>query len=669
MKPVVDTNQLSLIADLSTVTTNIAKNVVSTYSVGAVVPYLPAASPLYTDFSTNKYYMGGYAYTVFTDWLADNGGTFTRGGTQHYYINASGYLVNGTANTPRYSYDPVTLNPVGIRYEASANNKATYSDVLSDPSTGWAFSDIGVTRSNNATIGLDGSTTNAGKITENSGSSSAHRVFYYQGTDTIVSGQNYVYQIFLKAAGRTKVQFVTSSLGFPDATIDLTAHTVTGTGWNIDQWVNGWHRVWTSKVSTVTGAWSLILTLLDASGASTYTGDGTSGIYVAGHMLEAASVGSRPSTYISRPTNVAVTRSADALSFNIPAGVSKLTYTLGDSSTVLVTGISAGTYTLPTNLGHSSIKSVIGLDLATSGTPVVSVAGKIGAVTLAQADVAGLTTVSSPPFAGLIITGSTISLNSGKHRTDGPFFQWTTSNTNANYSSAMRGQVIGSGAAKSMTTWSNSSIIGTDAAGSATTIATAVVLGDSAGGGCPSISNTVLIGNEAGNSSGTISSSNIIGNTVNLGGNSATAPCLRIDVVGQAALRFNSATDTVVMGNAAAGGVGGTPGQVNRSVILGSNAGNNLGNGNITTDNIIIGYNIPAPSASTSNFYSFGNVFTYLGSTSTVTIQTPAAGKAKLVIKGLAASTSYANDTAAAAGGVGIDEIYRNGSIVMVRVT
>ena len=35
----------------------------------------------------------------------------------------------------------------------------------------------------------------------------------------------------------------------------------------------------------------------------------------------------------------------------------------------------------------------------------------------------------------------------------------------------------------------------------------------------------------------------------------------------------------------------------------------------------------------------------------------------------LAASTSYANDTAAAAGGVVVGQFYRNGSVLQIRVT
>jgi hypothetical protein len=38
-------------------------------------------------------------------------------------------------------------------------------------------------------------------------------------------------------------------------------------------------------------------------------------------------------------------------------------------------------------------------------------------------------------------------------------------------------------------------------------------------------------------------------------------------------------------------------------------------------------------------------------------------------IPGFHSSTSYANDAAAAAGGVAVDQIYRNGSVLQIRVT
>jgi hypothetical protein len=37
-------------------------------------------------------------------------------------------------------------------------------------------------------------------------------------------------------------------------------------------------------------------------------------------------------------------------------------------------------------------------------------------------------------------------------------------------------------------------------------------------------------------------------------------------------------------------------------------------------------------------------------------------------LSGVQASTSYANDAAAAAGGVGVGQVYRNGSVVQVRI-
>lgn len=41
----------------------------------------------------------------------------------------------------------------------------------------------------------------------------------------------------------------------------------------------------------------------------------------------------------------------------------------------------------------------------------------------------------------------------------------------------------------------------------------------------------------------------------------------------------------------------------------------------------------------------------------------------KIVSTNLASSTSYADDTAAASGGVAIGEFYRNGSVVQIRVS
>ena len=41
----------------------------------------------------------------------------------------------------------------------------------------------------------------------------------------------------------------------------------------------------------------------------------------------------------------------------------------------------------------------------------------------------------------------------------------------------------------------------------------------------------------------------------------------------------------------------------------------------------------------------------------------------KILMNALAASSSYADDVAAAAGGVAIGELYRNGNIVQIRLT
>jgi len=40
----------------------------------------------------------------------------------------------------------------------------------------------------------------------------------------------------------------------------------------------------------------------------------------------------------------------------------------------------------------------------------------------------------------------------------------------------------------------------------------------------------------------------------------------------------------------------------------------------------------------------------------------------RIALSALQASTTYANDAAAAAGGIGVGQLYRNGSAVMIRV-
>lgn len=616
---------------------------------------------------TGNYYLSGFGFTTLADWLSAASGSFTRSGNASY-VTSAGLIAQASAGVPRLTYDPVTLAPLGLLYEAAGANLWPYSNKgNAGGSSSWNFSPTGITMTDNAATGADG-TASAFTIRETA-TTGLHQAFYDAVTGpNVIAGHFYAAQFLIKPAGRTKFTVQgNAATGMPDTTVDLTAVTATN-GYALQVWHSGYYLL--SRKFTGAGAGTdtvfFILALNDASGASSYAGDVTKGINVDNVMLsEIASLTASLPSMIYRPSTSAATRSADALLLTLPTGATKATYTFGDGTQQIVT-VAAGSYTFPTTLNEAAIQSFITADLSVVGTLVTSVAGRTGAVTLTQADVAGLTTASTPSFTGATVSGGLVTVGTATLKVVSTLFQWTSNGPAL--TSADRGVIIGANTfgATLHASYTNSVGIGQDACADTITIATATVIGDTAGGSASVVQSSCLIGNEAGNTSGTIQACNITGNTSGKAGN-----YLRSEIYGQASATFNSLTDTVSIGNQTLIGSSGSTCTVTNSVVIGSGAGSSVldaAHGTVT-NLILIGKSIQPPTATTSNYYSFGNAFTYLGSTSTITLQTPAAGKAKLVFKGLAASTSYANDAAAAAGGVGIDEAYRNGSVFMVRVT
>ena len=107
-----------------------------------------------------------------------------------------------------------------------------------------------------------------------------------QGAGTI-SG-TYTLSCFVKAAGRYKgyIQLFGNG-GNAAAFFDLNLGTITGgAGTNtITAYPNGWYRI-TSTATFTTETAAVYIVMLDNSGNSTYTGDGTSGIYLWGAQVE-----------------------------------------------------------------------------------------------------------------------------------------------------------------------------------------------------------------------------------------------------------------------------------------------------------------------------------------------------------------------------------------------
>lgn len=606
----------------------------------------PPTAAIYAQFTqpTQSYYGGGAQTSVFATWLTSVSGTFTRAGTVAPYWNSSGNLATGTANTPRLSYDPVTLVP-NLLYEPASTQLATFTQ---DPSNGvWRFSNLGTLQTANNATGLDGGTT-AGTIRELT-PSTQHLTWWLDSAAGVTNGNFYAFQIFIKGVNRTRMRIQPSGSGMGSAafSVDLANGTVSDPLWSIEILANGYVRLYKTFTATATATINIRFYLLDSLGNDTYAGSTSAGWNLGGVQMEqVASATSPPSTYMARLAAVATSRSADALTYTESA--SSITFSYANGTTQLVS-VTPGSYTIPTTLNNYQIASFVDVDLTQVAAPVISVAGRIGAVTLRQSDIAGLTTASAPTFSNLILTSDaglvmgTGSASPSILKSQSVLFQWTTTAAGPQLGGSARYVLIGynAGAGLLATSQSNTVIIGAQAAAGATGVAASVVVGDTAGGGT-SISGSVEIGNEAGNTAGgSVSGSNIIGN---LAGKHQTAGVYtRAEIMGQNALRDVAATDAVVIGNGAVYDTTASGRTLTQSVVLGSTAGNTIAGAGTSTGLILIGYGAQPATPTTSNYLNIGNALKGDMSGGTYSLTTSAAGAAALTVDTVKAKLQASN--------------------------
>ena len=221
-------------------------------------------------------------------------------------------------SAPRFDHDPTTLESLGLLVEEQRTNLLLYSERFDD--AWWPKTRSSVTA--NATAAPDGSIT-ADKLVEDSTASATHRfdsssVSFPSGTATL--------SLFAKSNERSRLALqwdgtVSGAASSASCTFDLNAGT-TGTPAatvnisspvaSIVRHANGWHRIILTATASASFTGTVRVNLLDASGNISYTGDGSSGLYVWGAQLEA---GASPTSYIPT-TTAAATRSADVASIS-----------------------------------------------------------------------------------------------------------------------------------------------------------------------------------------------------------------------------------------------------------------------------------------------------------------------------------------------------------------
>lgn len=249
----------------------------------------------------------GGGQTLALDFLAgaplDPRITFTRASTATF-VGSNGLVQTAAVNTPRFDYSPTTLQPLGLLIEEQRTNIILDSEQLD--TANWTKTASTVTA--NAVASPNG-TINADKLVENT-ATATHSI----NTLTLTpSGTAQAFSFYAKQAERSKLSFGGGGFagqGFT-AIFDLANGTMasnTGSKATITAVGNGWYRC--VVAFTPSNGIQMVLTLVDAAGNTSYTGNGTSGLYIWGVQIEA---GAFVTSYIPT-TSTSVTRSADLAS-------------------------------------------------------------------------------------------------------------------------------------------------------------------------------------------------------------------------------------------------------------------------------------------------------------------------------------------------------------------
>lgn len=211
----------------------------------------------------------------------------------------------------------------GLLSENTRTNKILYSEDLTNAA--WVKSNVTITSNVGSIVAPDG-LTNADKIVEDSTANSIHRIA--ESVTKPASAGSWIFSIYLKAAEKNKVSLQLANgaeSGAVTATFDLSngiissGPTASGTGYSFQANLssitpvgNGWYRCALSVSADADVTIKPIIQLLDSTGtATTYSGDGTSGLYAWGAQLENAAF---YASYIAT-TSAPVSRGVDGLTY------------------------------------------------------------------------------------------------------------------------------------------------------------------------------------------------------------------------------------------------------------------------------------------------------------------------------------------------------------------
>jgi hypothetical protein len=300
----------------------------------------------------------------------EDGFVYLWGGQLELGATATTYQKTETRlNIPRLDYSNGTCPSLLV--EPQRTNLQTFSEDFTNGA--WA-ANLNATTSGNVTTSPNGINT-ADKIIEDT-SNSQH---FIGQTQSGLSGVAYTISVFAKASERNFLFLFEDSGGGRNAYFDLTNGTIGNVGGsasaNIENFGNGWYRCSVTYTSSGTLIRYRIATAL-SNGVNSYTGNGTSGLFIWGAQIEA---GNYSTSYIPT-TSASVTRNADVIS---KTGISSL---IGQTEGTLFVDLSDyieldipcltidnGTNDNRIVLFRESGTGYLSLFLVASGTPVAAV--------------------------------------------------------------------------------------------------------------------------------------------------------------------------------------------------------------------------------------------------------------------------------------------------------
>ena len=260
----------------------------------------------YWDFTANRALFNSVdvgAVTSTPNW------SFSRASTG-YAQTLAGTLVNFGSGVPR-------ITNKGLLIEDTRNNVLLQSQTMA--TAPWIPFQSSVTA--DATVAPDGTIT-ADKLVEDTTASSTH---FHQQIVTLTASVH-TFSIYAKAAERTQTSIFVPTGAFADATFRTALFDLTGAGTvlsvtasataSIEALAGGWYRCILNVPATLAVAANIQYGLLVA-GNPTYTGNGTSGLFLWGAQVEAAAT---HSSYITT-TTVTATRQADVANVSSPGVV------------------------------------------------------------------------------------------------------------------------------------------------------------------------------------------------------------------------------------------------------------------------------------------------------------------------------------------------------------